>query len=85
MKLMKAGGYLNGVRLLNEARAHGLRTMIGCMVETSLGIWSALQLSALCEICDLDGLLIVRDEPFGVVREEAGRLLAQDAVPTVKW
>jgi L-Ala-D/L-Glu epimerase len=81
MKLMKAGGYLNGIRLLNEARAHGLRTMIGCMVETSLGIWSALQLSGLCEICDLDGLLIVRDEPFGLVREDAGRLLPQAEVP----
>ncbi|RTQ46231.1 dipeptide epimerase [Hymenobacter gummosus] len=81
MKLMKAGGYLNGIRLLNQARAHGLRTMIGCMVETSLGIWSALQLSGLCEICDLDGLLIIRDEPFGLVQEEQGRLLAQAAVP----
>ena len=81
MKLMKAGGYLNGIRLLNQARAHGLRTMVGCMVETSLGIWSALQVSGLCEICDLDGLLIVRDEPFGVVREEAGRLWPQAGVP----
>lgn len=84
MKLMKAGGYLNGIRLLNQARAHGLRTMVGCMVETSLGIWSALQVSGLCEICDLDGLLIIRDEPFGVVREEAGRLLAQAGMPAVK-
>ncbi|GAB2952927.1 dipeptide epimerase [Hymenobacter coalescens] len=83
MKLMKAGGYLNGLRLLNEARAHGLRTMIGCMVETSLGIWSALQLSGLAEICDLDGLLIVRDEPFGVVQEADGRLMAQAEVPAL--
>ncbi|KAA9332447.1 dipeptide epimerase [Hymenobacter busanensis] len=81
MKLMKAGGYLNGVRLLREAQAHGLRTMVGCMVETSLGIWSALQVSALCEVCDLDGLLIVRDEPFGVVQEAAGELAPQAAVP----
>ncbi|RAK65976.1 dipeptide epimerase [Hymenobacter edaphi] len=83
MKLMKAGGYLNGIRLLNEARAHGLRTMVGCMVETSLGIWSALQVSGLCEICDLDGLLIVRDEPFGVVHEEGGRLMPQPQVPVL--
>ncbi|GAA4374034.1 dipeptide epimerase [Hymenobacter koreensis] len=81
MKLMKAGGYLNGVRLLREAQAHGLRTMIGCMVETSLGIWSALQLSSLAEVCDLDGLLIVRNEPFGVVTEAEGQLMAQTKVP----
>jgi len=76
MKLMKAGGYRNGIRLLQQTQAHGLQTMIGCMVETSLGIWSALQLSSLAQVCDLDGLLIVRDEPFGLVREENGRLTA---------
>jgi hypothetical protein len=53
--------------------------MMGCMVETSLAIWGALQISALAEICDLDGLLIVQNEPFGLVREEAGLLHRQDA------
>nr|WP_262905305.1 enolase C-terminal domain-like protein [Hymenobacter nitidus] len=76
MKLMKAGGYLNGIRILQQTRAHGLQTMLGCMVETSLGIWSALQISHLADVCDLDGFLIVRDEPFGLVREENGRLTA---------
>nr|WP_262904612.1 enolase C-terminal domain-like protein [Hymenobacter lucidus] len=76
MKLMKAGGYLNGIRLLQQTRAHGLQTMIGCMVETSLGIWSALQLSHLADVCDLDGFLILRDEPFGLVREQHGLLTA---------
>ncbi|WP_400191825.1 dipeptide epimerase [Hymenobacter sp. B81] len=83
MKLMKAGGYLNGIRLLREARAHGLRTMIGCMVETSLGIWSALQLSGLAEVCDLDGFLIVRDEPFGLVHEREGHLTALPQLPQI--
>ncbi|RYU82134.1 dipeptide epimerase [Hymenobacter persicinus] len=77
MKLMKAGGYRNGIRLLEQTRAHGLQTMLGCMVETSLGIWSALQVSPLADVCDLDGFLIVRDEPFGLVREENGLLSAQ--------
>ncbi|MDU0371235.1 enolase C-terminal domain-like protein [Hymenobacter endophyticus] len=75
MKLMKAGGYLNGLRILQETRAHGLQTMIGCMVETSLGIWSAVQLSALADVCDLDGIIIVRDEPFGLVHEREGMLV----------
>jgi len=74
MKLMKAGGYLNGLRILRETRAHGLQTMLGCMVETSLGIWSALQISRLADVCDLDGFLILRDEPFGLVREQEGTL-----------
>ncbi|MBC8083568.1 MAG: dipeptide epimerase [Hymenobacter sp.] len=76
MKLMKAGGYRNGLRILRETQAHGLQTMLGCMVETSLGIRAALQVSALAQIHDLDGFLILRDEPFGLVREEAGELRA---------
>jgi L-alanine-DL-glutamate epimerase-like enolase superfamily enzyme len=75
VKLMKAGGYQRGIELLRQTRAHGLVPMLGCMVETSLGIWSALQVSALANIHDLDGVLIVRDEPFGLVREEAGELI----------
>ncbi|MCA8829218.1 dipeptide epimerase [Hymenobacter pini] len=75
MKLMKAGGYLNGLRILRETRTHGLQTMLGCMVETSLGIRSAVQLSALADVCDLDGIIIVRDEPFGLVHEREGMLV----------
>ncbi|SET03293.1 dipeptide epimerase [Hymenobacter actinosclerus] len=74
MKLMKAGGYRNGLRILRQTRIHGLQTMLGCMVETSLGIWSALQISALADVCDLDGFWVVRDEPFGLVREQNGLL-----------
>ena len=69
MKLMKAGGYLNGMRIINEARARGLKTMIGCMVETSLGINSALQLCANVNYADLDGFLIVKKEPYQLVAE----------------
>ena len=76
VKLMKAGGYQRGIELLRRTRAHGLRPMLGCMVETSLGIWSALQISALAEVHDLDGILIIRDEPFGLVHEAEGQLAA---------
>jgi L-alanine-DL-glutamate epimerase-like enolase superfamily enzyme len=74
MKLMKAGGYLNGLYLLKEARRHGMKTMVGCMVETSLGISSAMQLCNNINIVDLDGFLIIKDEPFNLVKEEAGKL-----------
>ena len=77
VKLMKAGGYQRGIELLRQTRAHGLVPMLGCMVETSLGIWAALQVSALADIHDLDGLLIIRDEPFGLVREAGGELAAE--------
>jgi L-Ala-D/L-Glu epimerase len=74
IKLMKAGGYLNAVRLLKEIRKHGMLAMLGCMVETSLGIWSAMQLSSAFDFVDLDGSLIIENEPFGLIKEEQGLL-----------
>ncbi len=75
MKLMKAGGYLNGLALLNTARQHGMKTMIGCMVETSLGISSAMHLCHGIDYIDLDGSLILKDEPFGLLNEVEGELV----------
>ena len=74
MKLMKAGGYLNGLHILEQTRKQGLKTMVGCMVETSLGIWSAMQLCEGVNQADLDGFLILKDEPFGIVQEKEGSL-----------
>lgn len=74
MKLMKAGGYINGLYLLNEAVKHNMHTMVGCMIETSLGISSAMNLCSGIEFVDLDGFMIVKDEPFGLVREKNGVL-----------
>jgi L-alanine-DL-glutamate epimerase-like enolase superfamily enzyme len=77
MKLMKAGGYLNGLRILNEARLRNLKTMIGCMIETTLGISSAMHLCAGVDIADLDGFLILKNEPYKLVKEEQGKLSIQ--------
>jgi len=72
MKLMKAGGYLNGLRILNEARRRKMKTMVGCMVETTLGIHSAWNLCAGVDYADLDGCLILANEPFEMLNEENG-------------
>lgn len=74
MKLMKAGGYLNGIRILREARQRKLKTMIGCMVETTLGISSGLHLSSFADYIDLDSFLLLKDEPFGLLKEADGVL-----------
>jgi L-alanine-DL-glutamate epimerase-like enolase superfamily enzyme len=74
MKLMKAGGYINGLRLLNEAVKHNMHTMVGCMIETSLGISSAMNVCAGVKFIDLDGFLIIKDEPFGIIEENKGQL-----------
>ena len=74
VKLMKAGGFRRGIELLRLTRVHGLVPMLGCMVETTVGIAAALQISQLADVHDLDGFLIVRDEPFGLAAEAAGQL-----------
>jgi len=74
MKLMKAGGYINGLKLLTEARRYGLKTMIGCMIETSLGIFSAYNLAENVDYLDLDGFLIIQADPFNLLKENNGTL-----------
>lgn len=74
MKLMKAGGYINGLRLLKEAKQNNMRTMIGCMVETTLGISSAMNLCSLVDYADLDSFMLLKEEPFGLVKESGGIL-----------
>ena len=74
VKLMKAGGFRRGIDLLRCTRAHGLVPMLGCMVETTVGIAAALHIGGLADVLDLDGFLIVRDEPFGLVTEVEGCL-----------
>lgn len=72
MKLMKSGGYLNGLRILKEARNRKMITMVGCMVETTLGISSAWNLCANTNFADLDGCLIIANEPYNLLKEENG-------------
>jgi L-alanine-DL-glutamate epimerase-like enolase superfamily enzyme len=74
MKLMKAGGFINGIRLLKEAKKAGMQTMIGCMVETTLGIESAMRLCGLVDYVDLDSFILVENEPFRLVNEYMGEL-----------
>jgi L-Ala-D/L-Glu epimerase len=64
VKLMKAGGITTAAMLLRKAKQLGLKTMIGCMIETSLGISEAYVLASLCDYCDLDGALLIKNDPY---------------------
>ena len=75
IKLMKCGGITPALRMIEAARAHGLRVMIGCMLETSLGVTAAAHLSPLADWADLDGNLLLADDPFEGVRVVGGRLV----------
>ena len=74
VKLMKAGGYMRALKQLRTARELGLKTMVGCMIETSLGISSAMNIVTNVDYCDLDGCLLITNDPFLAVAEEKGIL-----------
>lgn len=74
IKLMKTGSLLKGRDFLIKARKLGLKTMVGCMVETTLGISYAMQLGAWMDWADLDGFLLLKEDPFHLVTEEKGIL-----------
>jgi L-Ala-D/L-Glu epimerase len=64
IKLAKSGGIREGVRMVHAARALGLGVMLGCMVESGLAIAAAAQIASLCDHVDLDGNLLLADDPW---------------------
>ena len=79
VKLAKCGGIRRALALIHAARAHGMMVMLGCMVETSLGIAAAAQISGLVDFVDLDGPLLLADDPFTGLDFDKGRILLPDA------
>jgi len=64
IKLAKSGGLREAVRMAHAARALGLGVMLGCMVESGLGIAPAVQMAGLCDHVDLDGNLLIATDPW---------------------
>jgi len=75
IKLMKCGGLGEARRMIAVARAHGMQVMLGCMVESSLAITAAAHLSPLVDFADLDGNLLIDNDPFVGVTVKGGRLV----------
>ena len=79
VKLAKCGGIRGALEMVHTARAHGMRLMLGCMVETSLGIAAAAHVSGLFDFVDLDGAMLLADDPFAGPVYDKGRILLPDA------
>ncbi len=75
IKLMKCGGIGEAMHMIAVARAHGLKVMLGCMIESSLAITAAAHLAPLVDYVDLDGHLLIKDDPFVGAIVEKGRLV----------
>jgi L-Ala-D/L-Glu epimerase len=78
VKLAKSGGVREAVRMIHAARALGLRVMLGCMVESELGVAPAAAIASLADWVDLDGHRLLAEQPFTGLRFEDGRVLPGD-------
>lgn len=78
IKLMKSGGIQEAMRMIHIARALDLKIMLGCMIASSVSITGAAHLSPLIDYADLDGNLLIADDPFIGVTVERGRLVLPD-------
>jgi L-Ala-D/L-Glu epimerase len=74
VKLVKSGGISGGFAALKSAKGAGLQTMLGCMLETSVLVTAAAHLAELCDYLDLDGNLLISNDPFAGVQAPNGIL-----------
>jgi L-Ala-D/L-Glu epimerase len=75
IKLAKCGSLREALKIVHVARAHHLSVMLGCMLETTVGVAAAIQLAPLVDWVDLDGAVLLARDPFaGPGLEPDGRL-----------
>jgi L-alanine-DL-glutamate epimerase-like enolase superfamily enzyme len=79
IKLAKCGSLREALRMIAVARAHGMRVMCGCMIETTLGIAAAAHCSPLLDDADLDGAALLADDPFTGPAIPGGQVTLGDA------
>jgi L-alanine-DL-glutamate epimerase-like enolase superfamily enzyme len=78
IKLMKCGGMRAAFTMVNMARAAKLKVMIGCMTETSCAVTAAAQLSPMADWADLDGNLLISNDPFDGIKINEGKIKIPD-------
>jgi len=78
LKLMKCGGLRTVRRMIHTARAHGLEVMLGCMIESNASIAAAAHLAPLLDYADLDGSLLLAEDPYEGVPMPEGRVQLAD-------
>jgi L-Ala-D/L-Glu epimerase len=75
IKLVKCGGVRHALKMIACARAVGLKIMLGCMLESSVLITAAAQISPLVDYADLDGSILIGNDPFRGMRIERGKMI----------
>ncbi|MDD5541658.1 MAG: dipeptide epimerase [Acidobacteriia bacterium] len=75
IKLMKAGGIYEALKMIQLGRSLNLKIMLGCMIESSVGVTAAAHISPLVDYADLDGNLLISNDPFQGVKVKQGKLI----------
>src|SRR5207237_2869210 len=75
VKLDKCGGILEAYREIQVAKSLGMKTMLGCMISSSVSVTAAAHLSPLVDYADLDGNLLITNDPYVGVKIQAGKLI----------
>jgi L-Ala-D/L-Glu epimerase / N-acetyl-D-glutamate racemase len=78
VKLMKCGGMSEAFKMMQRAKEIGLKILIGCMSESSCGVSAAAQLSPLADWADLDGPLLISNDPFKGITYKNGKIALND-------
>jgi L-alanine-DL-glutamate epimerase-like enolase superfamily enzyme len=78
IKLAKCGGIREALRMIHVARTHDLLIMIGCMIESSVGITAAAHIGSLVDFLDLDGNLLLTNDPYVGAKVEKGKFYLSD-------
>jgi len=78
IKLMKCGGIREALKMIHTARACNLKVMLGCMIESSVGISAAAQIAPRVDYVDLDGNLLISNDPYSGVELKGGKWILQD-------
>jgi L-alanine-DL-glutamate epimerase-like enolase superfamily enzyme len=79
IKLAKCGSLREAVRMIATARAHGMLVMVGCMIESSLGITAAAHFAPLLDAADLDGAALTSNDPFVGATIDHGQIVLPTA------
>jgi L-alanine-DL-glutamate epimerase-like enolase superfamily enzyme len=75
IKLMKCGGLIAAQRMIMEAREYNMEIMVGCMTESSVGVSAIAHLLPLIDYLDMDGPLLIKNDPADGVRYDYGKII----------
>jgi len=79
VKTMKSEGIREALRMIHTARAHDMQIMLSCMIESSVGATAAAHLAPLCDYLDLDGPLLIKNDPYRGLKYDGAKMTLPDA------